>query len=264
MTRLPTGRELALVLACLLAALGLVGTFLWQDRGSLERGNRLYRNGQVQRAEPLYRPSAESPATAPTALYNLGTALLTLGTPEAEQYLLLATEAGDSAAAQRGHYNLGQRFLTQLDVVAAPDSWIPLLAAAIGSNRAALRLDPGDENAQWNLALAQRMLDDLTRGLEPAEVRSDEDETAPSEDGIVIPQPAEGERQPMTEGEREALAGDDPGPLTESEALGLVEAINDDPEQLLWGILWSRRPDVAWWAESYPGGELVDTRLPRI
>ena len=51
------------------------------------------------------------------------------------------------------------------------------------------------------------------------------------------------------------MAGEDPGPLTEAEALRLVEVISDDPEQLLWGILWSHRPDVAWWAESYPGGD---------
>ena len=55
MTRLPVRREFALVLGCLLVGLGLVGTFFWQDRGSLERGNRLYRDDQVQRAERLYR-----------------------------------------------------------------------------------------------------------------------------------------------------------------------------------------------------------------
>ena len=255
MTRLPV-RELALVLACLLAVLGLVGTFLWQDRSSLERGNRLYHDGQVQRAEQLYRASTESPVAPPTALYNLGTALLTLGTPETEHYLRLATEAGDSAAAQRGHYNLGLGFLTQFNE-AAPDSWIPLLTAAVGSNRAALRLDPGDENARWNLALAQRMLDDLTRVIEPDEASSGEEETLPeAQDGVVIPQPGENEEQPPpTEGGRETLAGVDPGPLTEAEALRLVEVINDDPEQLLWGILWSHRPEVAWWAESYPGGD---------
>lgn len=252
MTRLPAGREVITVMACLLAALGLVGTFLWQDGSSLERGNRLYRDGQVRRAEPLYRLGAESSMAPPIAVYNLGTALLTLGTPEAEQYLRLATEADDSAVAQRGHYNLGHSFLTQVEL-GEPGSWTPLLAAAIGSNRAALRLDPGDQSARWNLALAQLMLDNLTPVSESNEVASS-DTRSQSEGGVVVPQPGDDEGPPPTEGGREALAGEDPGSLTESEALLLLEAMSDDPEQLLWGILWSQRPEVVPGLGSYPGG----------
>ena len=254
MTRPPARRELAVFLVSLLAALGLVGTFLWQDRASLERGNRLYRDDQVQMAEQLYRASTESAIAPPTAMYNLGTALLALGAPEAQDYLRIAAQAGDSAAAQRGYYNLGLGFLTQFDETAPPDSWVPLLAAAVGSNRAALRLDPDDEDARWNLALAQLVLDDLT-DVEDSDETQDEGERPEDEgEGLVIAQPGEDERQPPPEAGREALAGEDPGPLTDEEALSLVEAVSDDPEQLLWGILWSGRPDVAWWAESYPGG----------
>ena len=261
MTRRGAKRGLAGGVVCFLCAVGLVGTFLWQDRGSLERGNRLYRGGQVQLAETLYRASAEPVADSaealtatPTALYNLGTALLALGTPGAEDYLRFATEAADSSAAQRGHYNRGHRFLTLLEEATESDSWIPLLAAAVGSNRAALRLDPGDENARWNLALSQRLLDDLSAAVERREAPPDE-EAAPDEEELVLPQPGDDEdRAGIQEVEREALAGEDPGPLSEDDALGLVESISDDPEQLLWGILWSHRPDVSSSARSYPGG----------
>jgi len=243
------------VFATLLAASVLVGTFLWQDHGSLERGNRLYRDNQIQRAELLYRATAESRAHLPTAFYNLGTALLTLGIPDAERYLQVAAEAADSATAQRGNYNLGYRLLTRLEESGEPDSWIPLLLAAVGSNRTALRLDPGDEDARWNLALAQRLFEDLTAVIESEEdsAVAEEPPSPEEEGGIVVPQVAE-DRNGMVESGREALAGDDPGELTEGEALGLIETVRDDPEKLMWGILWSRRPDVASWVGSYPGG----------
>lgn len=256
MTQPPAQREFGRVLVTVLAAAVLAGTFLWQDRGSLERGNRLYRDNQIQTAESLYRATAESRSPRPTAFYNLGTALLTLGIPESERYLQVAAEAADSAAAQRGNYNLGYRLLTRLDESGDPASWIPLLVAAVGNNRAALRLDPGDEDARWNLALAQRLFEDMTALMELEEdsVVVEEVPTPEEEEGgIVIPQIAQ-DRTGMVESGREALAGEDPGELTEGEALDLVETIRDNPEKLLWGILWSRRPDVASWLGSYPGG----------
>lgn len=254
---LPEAPELRRMGAGLLAALVLVGAFLWKDRSSLERGNSLYRDGQIESAERLYRARAESQFAAPEALYNLGTVLLNPpGGQEAERYLRLATEAGDSAATQRGHYNLALQLLTQFEESPEPDSWVPLLAAAIGSNRTALRLDPDDENARWNLAFSQLLFDEMTRVEEPDETSSEEEDArAGADQGMVIPEPGQDDnRPPPTEGNREALAGEDPGALTEAEAIGLLETVYDDPEQLLWGIFWSRRPDVNWWEEGYPGG----------
>ena len=256
MTDPPAQRELWRVFVTVLAAAVLAGTFLWQDRSSLERGNRLYRDNQIQTAESLYRATAESRSPRPTAFYNLGTALLTLGIPESERYLQVAAAAADSAAAQRGNYNLGYRLLTRLEESGDPASWVPLLAAAVGSNRAALRLDPSDEDARWNLALAQRLFEDMTALMELEEdsVVVEELPTPEEEEGgIVIPQIAQ-DRTGMVESGREALAGEDPGELTEGETLDLIETIRDNPEKLLWGILWSRRPDVASWLGSYPGG----------
>ena len=64
-----------------------------------------------------------------------------------------------------------------------------------------------------------------------------------------------GERQGAREGAREAWASQDPGPLTRTAAFRLLERVNDEPESLIRGILWSHRPDIAWWeSQPYPGG----------
>ena len=57
------------------------------------------------------------------------------------------------------------------------------------------------------------------------------------------------------QGAREAWATQDPGPLAPDEARSLLTNLNDEPDLLLRGILWSHRPDVAWGSgQPYPGG----------
>ena len=253
MTRQAVRSGAVWVLAGGFAALGLFGTFFRQERTSLERGNRFYHDGSIERAGEIYRARAESDLGPGVAAYNLGTALLAQGAPEAEDYLRAATEGMDSAAVQRGHYNLGQLLLTRLDDAAAVEEAIPLLTAAVVSNRAALRLDPSDGDARWNLALAQLLLDSLTTLAELAEPpREEETDRAEPDEGMVIPQVAQlGARRGR---EYEAVAGDDPGSINEAEARALLDAVGTDVEALIRGILWSLRPDVSPWEEPYPGG----------
>lgn len=265
-----TGRRWLL----LALAAGLVaGTALWQDRGSVERGNRLYREGDTVRAAEVYRGRTGAPAGPAVVTYNLGTALLALDPEEAAEQLLRVAEGDDPAFVQSGRYNLGYRFLTSVDAATEPDSAIALLRDAVTHGRVAVRLDPGDEDARWNLALAQRMLDSLTfdPGRVEGETDAGDDETevddlslTRSEMGVgesgVEPEESRvadnvGQRRGASEGARESWTMQDPGPLTEAESLGLLQAVDDPPERLIRGILWSLRPDVAWWAsEASPGG----------
>jgi len=254
-----TRRRLMIVSAVAggLAALGLVGAFR-QERVSLERGNRLYHDGSVERAQDIYRARVESDFATGVDAYNLGTALLALGAPQAEEYLRVATEgdatAGvDSAAVQKGYYNLGRLFLSRSEEASGADAAIPLLTAAVESTRSALRLDPRDADARWNLALAQLLLDSLTSlaALDPA-AREEDTDRADGDEGMVIPQVAQ--MGPRRGREYEAVAGDDPGSINQAEARALLDAVSTDVEALIRGILWSLRPDVSPWAEPYPGG----------
>ncbi len=244
---------------------------LRQDRGSVERGNRLYRSGESGAAAEVYRQDEDRIFMAE---YNLGTALLAVHPDSAEQHLRIALESDDAAAVQRGYYNLGYRYLTMGGGPMRPDSTVAALVGAIIHNRAALRLDPEDRAARWNLALAQRLLDAMVPPDEEAEREGGGEgeeefaiddqsltrsETADAVSGLEPedPRPANntGERQGAEEGAREAWATQDPGPMTLGDAVGLLEGIDDDAEALIRGILWSHRPDIAWWeSQPYPGG----------
>jgi len=255
----------AALVAILAAALLLV-----RDRGSLQRGNRLFRAGDAAAAADVYGRSARPGEDE--ARYNLGTALLAVDIDSAEAELRSASESADLGTAQKAFYNLGYRLLIVADL--DPDSTAAVLSRAVATNRQALRMDPSDQDARWNLALAQRRLDELRSprdeaGTENSGESDDEMETneaslarsdKPPEQQADVPEdprPADspGERRGPQEGARETWATQDPGPMTRAEALELLAGVRDDPEALVRGIMWSRRPDVAWWSgQLSPGG----------
>ena len=200
----------------LLAGLVVVA-LLWMDRGSLERANRLYRSGDVAAAVEVYRGVLLAADEDGVPSYNLGTALLGVDLDEAERRLAVAVQGTDSAAAQRGHYNLGYRYLAGLNPAAEPDVILSLLSAAVGSSRAALRMDPTDENARWNLALAQRMLDSLNalatgdtstspRNRSDAQLTGDSEESADPGDGPASVDPGDFEMREAAAGAGEGAA----------------------------------------------------------
>jgi hypothetical protein len=237
------------LLAASVATLTLAVSYASRYRQSLEHGNRLYHEGQVEDASEVYRARVESESEGDAA-YNLGTALMSLGSPEAEEYLRFATELPDSAAVQRAFYNLGRLFLERAGRASEPEVALSQLVGAVASGRAALRLAPGDEDARWNLALAQILLDSLMPPAPPPEPQEEEPE--PSEGGMVIPEIA---RLGVPRGrEFEAIAGEDPGSLNQAEARALLNGVETDVETLIRGILWSRRPQVDPYLEPYPGG----------
>jgi len=296
--RLPARyRRLLLLLASAMALLLTVA--LRADHLSLERGNRLLAEGDLEGAIVLYRArSAREPSGGPT-LYNLGTVLLRTDPEEGAAALTLVTALGGTGGhegirgpdgggvvegtrgageggevLQRAHRNLAYHALTLLEGEVSPDSAMTLLQGAIHSGRIALRLDPTDEGARINLALAQQLLDsiqfpplDTGQELPPGEDETRLDEVAmtrsPDADGVAGAEPenprspeGQGLRTGALTGARESWVLRDPGPLSEAEVESLLTLPRDGTEQVLRGLLWSLRPTIAWWSrEPYPGGD---------
>lgn len=262
------------IAATVVIAVVAVPLLLRQHSRSIEHGNRLYHEGDSEGAAYVYEPAVERGSQG--ALYNLGTALLDLDFDSADAVLSDAIEAGDPETAQSSFYNLGYALLVtgQIPRPITPDSAASILQRAVDNGRMALRMDPTDDDARWNLALAQRALDAMqppgsNRGRESSGESDDEipmndpsmarSETAEAESGAEPEDAREsdntGPRQGPLEGAREAWAAQDPGPMTQSEATNLLMTVSDETEALVRGLLWAHRPDVAWWAgQAYPGG----------
>ena len=121
------------------AVLGLTAS--WStERGSLERGNRTFREGEVPRAAELYDERARRGAEEAEVRYNLGTALAANDDPAAEAELTLAARRGPAELRSRAQYNSGLVRLRRALTAGVPDSVRIDAEAAAEANRASLRL----------------------------------------------------------------------------------------------------------------------------
>jgi len=266
-------RRLLVALALVMCA-GSGAALLVADRSTVERGNLLFRSGDAAGAVEVYRDRVAGSEAPDRVAYNLGTALLRQQHTEAESHLLAGATSEDPEIAGRSEYNLAVGLLADVRFAPTPDSAAAILTEAVRRSSEAIRRMPGFGDAVWNLAIAQHMLDSLgIRPLDPDyEVSPGDDNTLIDLDALVqsetgdgasgmepetpSPTQATGERQAALQGAREAWTTQDPGPLAPEAARAVLGNVVDDPEQLIRGILWSLRPDIAWWTgERYPGGD---------
>lgn len=129
-----------------------------QDNRHIRQGNSYYDEGQYKKAEIEYMKSAQSPKTAQKGIYNLGDALYM------QNNYMQATAAFDSLRTfklddetrAKTYYNLGNSLLK----VAIDSSQMAgqVLPQSIEAYKNSLRLNPQDADARYNLAYAQKML----------------------------------------------------------------------------------------------------------
>lgn len=132
-------------------------------RGSLDarKGTRLYAAGDfAASAQALDRALAAD--SLPVRAYNAGNAYYRLRRYEdaAVRYRRAAT--GPAALRQESVFNLGNSLVRAAEE--APERG-QLLLDAVAAYEEALRLDPADQDAKWNLEIAlKRLEEDRTRG----------------------------------------------------------------------------------------------------
>ena len=248
-----SARPLHVALAVLVASLGLL--LSWSaERGSLERANRLQREGRSEEAARLYGDRVARDPVSPEARYNLGTALLELDSLGAELELGRAVRSGTREIRGRAQYNTGVLRLDRAVAASEPDSVRAHAAAAVEANRAAIRLRPEHDDAKWNLAMALRLLDsidaferrsgrELTEGAVEADVvtRSVNVPDA-TEDEFAEDPPAEGETETV------AIVGEE-APLSPEEAAEILGRSHLDATDILTKLIalesrtrWGRQP----------------------
>jgi hypothetical protein len=180
------------------------------ERRSVQRANRLHRAGELVDAARAYEEHVGATANALGLRYNFGTTLLDLGSPAAPSELRRATESEDEALRARAFYNLGLWHLRRAADRVAADSVRSHALASADANKEVLRLEPGQPDARWNLALAQRLLDSINAddgraGTESVDGTNESDDQVRSEELREFEDPSDVDQAPR-QGSDEALA----------------------------------------------------------
>jgi Ca-activated chloride channel family protein len=193
--------------------------------GAARSGERLYGEGAFKQAHQAFRQALEASGD-PALQYDLGVVLYRL-----KQYESAAKSFREASGVprlkQRSQYNLGNAYVRLSEE--APEKDEPL-RQAIAAYEEALRLDPSDSSAKWNLELAlQRRGEDRESGGSSGRGRSADygqgNMNVPGYEGN--PEAAVGA---MAGGGYGAGEGESAEELSEAEARSLLEAV--EREQL--------------------------------
>ena len=109
-----------------------------------KRGNRLFQQGMYEDAEKAYLDAQGDDPGKPEILYNLGNSLIKQKKyQEGVQALGQSIKKGDKGIKEKGWYNTGNALFSAGSYKDSADAFIQ-----------ALKLDPGDRDAKYNLELA--------------------------------------------------------------------------------------------------------------
>ncbi|GHT64293.1 hypothetical protein FACS189451_11810 [Bacteroidia bacterium] len=119
-------------------------------RKELRKGNNDYKKEKYTEAEIAYRKALEMNARSTDAAYNLGNALYKQSKfPEAmQQYEAALSREKDRGMAAADFHNVGNIFMSNKEYQKSVEAY-----------KKALRLNPNDDETRYNLALAQKMLE---------------------------------------------------------------------------------------------------------
>jgi Ca-activated chloride channel family protein len=115
-----------------------------RELDSVEAGNQSYGEQHFDRALDLYEQAEQEVAQEPRVHFNRGAALFKLGRPkEAREAYLRASGIEDPGMKKQNYFNIGNTFLAE-----------GAFQDAIPYYRRALEIDPGFDDARFNLELA--------------------------------------------------------------------------------------------------------------
>jgi tetratricopeptide (TPR) repeat protein len=172
--RMKTRRKTIIgIMACLLCA----GTTFGQkaEREHIREGNKLYKNEKYTESEIAYRKSIEVNPRSIEGSYDLGNALYRQEKyPEAiEQYQLITGQSerllsenkSNAARLAQVYHNLGNISMKNKEY-----------AKSIEAYKKSLRLNPKDEETRYNLALAQKLLENQQQNQDQQEEKDENKE----------------------------------------------------------------------------------------
>jgi len=142
---------------CLFPLSASAQTELWK---LMHQGNRHFRSGNYEAAEKYYLAAQKKNPGDARAAFNLGDTYLAKKDADAamKQYMQAAKNEKNKIVRGMAYHNMG--YIAQSAALGAKDESQEqqYLSEAIGHYKNALRCNPHDDNARYNLALCQKQL----------------------------------------------------------------------------------------------------------
>lgn len=222
-------------------------------RDRVREGNRLYDEGRFAEAHQKYLEAMAEAPDAPIIPFNDGNALYqTTDYQRAMEAYQRAIEAGDPALASSAWYNLGNTLYRQQQ-----------LQQSLEAFKQALRLNPQDGDAKHNLErVLEQMQEQQQQENDESQDEQDEDEEDQQEQEDQEQDPQQDQDSPEggededeqdespPQGEEPQEEGQEPqqNEMTQEEAERLLDAIEEDPEDVNRKRLSARgrRPKKPW------------------
>jgi Mg-chelatase subunit ChlI len=149
--------------------------FSWsqQENRLIRQGNRQYEDGKYKEAEIDYLKSIQSRNSSHKGFFNLGNASYMQNNyiQASAAFDTLRTFRMDDETRSKSYYNLGNSLLkASIDSAQLAQQFLP---ASIEAYKQSLRLNPEDQDAKYNLAYAQKMLDKSQQQQQQQEQKQD-------------------------------------------------------------------------------------------
>ena len=177
-----------------------VGTITGQkaEREHIREGNKLYNNDQFTEAEIAYRKSIEVNPRSIEGVYDLGNALYKQQKyPEAvEQYRIIASQSERLLTENSKNVNRIAHVFHNLGNISMQNKDY---AQSIEAYKQSLRLNPMDDETRYNLALAQKLLEDQENQEEDQEQDEQQEQQDQSQDDQNQSPPEQQEEQQQEE-----------------------------------------------------------------
>ncbi len=143
---------------------------------------RAFQEGQFEESRREYERLLEKRPEDTRLRYNAGTAALRAGAlQDATNQLEQATRSADPELLRGVYYNLGNAMFRLGERAGDPAQTITTWEQALGHYESALKLDPGDADAQFNRELVQRKIELLKQQLAQQQQQQQESKDQPSD-----------------------------------------------------------------------------------
>ncbi|MDR0506759.1 MAG: tetratricopeptide repeat protein [Dysgonamonadaceae bacterium] len=215
------------VLLLLIFITGFSGKVFSQKevRKDIRSGNKEYRKEKYAEAEVNYRKALKNNARSAIAAYDLGNALYKQekGKEALEQYQAAINNESDSVASKyrkkikndrlsAAWHNSGNVFMTAKDY-----------AKSIEAYKQALRINPHDDETRYNLALAQKMLQNQQNQDQNQDQNKDKDQEKQQDQ-----QKQEQQQQEQQKQEQQQQEQQEQNQMSKQSAEQILEALMQD------------------------------------